>query len=128
MGHSFSILVAEPNLLVREKIACVLARHGRVWCVTQVGGRDELIRGVANIQPDFILADLSILKDPKVVALIRRSMKSSRIFALVESETQPYIDAARRLQLDGVIGKGQVVESMGQKMKELSSLPEDSNG
>lgn len=108
MPRSYSILLAEPSLLLREKIAGVLARDKRIWCVTQVEGREELKRGASRIQPDFILADLSVLNDPETLACIRQSCAHARILALVDSKSEPYELSARRLGLDGIIEKGHV--------------------
>lgn len=116
MARHLSILVAEPSLLLREKIACVLARDENVWCVTQVEGRKDLTRGVINIRPDFVFADLNILKDPETVAFIRRYSRRSSIYALVDSDTAPYADTVQRLGLDGVIEKGRVGESLTKMM------------
>jgi len=127
MKRSFSILIAEPSLLLREKIACVLARDDRVWCVTQVEGRSGLIRGVADIHPDFILADLSILNDIETVAFIRQSSNSSQIFALVDSCRDPYMKVANRLGLDGIIEKGRVAEGMKDTISKAATSPEDSD-
>jgi len=127
MSRSFSILIAEPNPLLREKIAGVLARDERVWCVTQVEGCGGLKRGVGDLQPDFILADLSFLKDPQMVDGMRRSSGASKIFALVDAGTEPYETVAARLGLDGVIEKGCVVEGIKEKISALSEAKEKSN-
>jgi AmiR/NasT family two-component response regulator len=124
MARSFSILIAEPNLLLREKIAGVLARDKYIWCVTQVDGCVGLARGVVNLQPDFILADLSFLKDPDMVSNIRRSSGGARIFALVDSQMAPYEETARRLGLDGIIEKGHVAEGIKEKIRTLSDQME----
>jgi DNA-binding NarL/FixJ family response regulator len=128
MSRSFSILIAEPNLLLREKIAGVLTREESVWCVTQVEGCDGLARGVHDLQPDFILADLSFLKDPKMVNGMRRSSRKSKIFALVDAGTEPYEALAARLALDGVIEKGRVVEVIREKISALIEAKDESDG
>lgn len=128
MPRSISILIAEPNLLLREKIAGVLAREKSVWCVTQVEGCNGVARGVNDLQPDFILADLSFLKDPMLVSSIRRSSQHSKIFALVDSGTAPYEEVAIRLGLDGVIEKGRVVEGMREKITALSDAKDEPDG
>jgi DNA-binding NarL/FixJ family response regulator len=127
MVRRFSIVVAEPALLLREKIAGVLARDEKIWCVTQVQGLQELMRGVADIHPDFILADLSVLKDPETVRLLKRSSENSRIFALVDSLTEPYLEAARRLDLDGIIDKGRVIEGMREHLRAYAGSSEKTN-
>jgi DNA-binding NarL/FixJ family response regulator len=128
MPRSFSILIAEPNLLLREKIAGVFTREASVWCVTQVEGCNGLARGVHDLQPDFILADLSFFKDPQTVPGIRRSSRKSRIFALVDAGTEPYEAVAARLDLDGVIEKGRVVEVIREKISVLNAVKEESDG
>lgn len=127
MARSFSILIAEPSLLLREKIASALARDKRVWSVTQVGGRNELARGVVNIRPDFILADISILNDVDTVRTIKRSSGMSQVFALVDSDTGSYAEIARRLGLDGIIEKGRVTEGIKTKINALNDPPGATN-
>jgi len=121
MSRSYSILLAEPNPLLREKIAGVLARDKKIWCVTQVDGRSGLVRGAARIQPDFILADLITLNDPETLRFIRRSSSASRIIALVDSRSRPYVEAAGRIGLDGTIERGRVEEDI---LAEIRSLDE----
>ena len=128
MARVYSILIAEPNLMLREKMAGVLSRSKKIWCVTQVDSLHGLTRGISDLQPDFILADIVILMDPETLAEIRRSSASSRVFALVDSKTEPYIAAARRLGLDGIIEKGRVAEGILQEIREPGGPGEDLNG
>lgn len=109
---SVSILLAEPNLLLKEKIAGVLARHEHVWCVIQVGGKLELVRAVARLSPDFILADLALLKDPETIEVLRVFGESARILALVDTSGDPYVGLAARLGVDGLIEKSRIGESV----------------
>ena len=125
MQRSYSILLAEPSLLLREKMAGVLSRIEKVWCVSQVDSLDGLTRGISDLQPDFILADIVILMDPETLAAVRRSSATSRVIALVDSRTEPYIEAARRLSLDGIIEKGRVEEGM---LDEIRTIADDRDG
>lgn len=128
MKQTYSILLAEPSLLLREKIAAVLARDDRVWSVTQVDGRLGLTRGVASLHPDLILADLALLKHNRTLEAIKDASRESLIFALVDSEAEPYADAARRLGLDGVLEKGRVPEGMRSCMSKLAEREEETHG
>jgi DNA-binding NarL/FixJ family response regulator len=120
MKHSFSVLLAEPNMVLREKIASILAAHERIWCVVQVSGKEGLERGAGRLQPDFILADLKLLKESDIVQFLRRVSAASRIVALTDAETAPYVEAAKRLGTDGCMEKGRA----GDGMRELiSGLP-----
>ena len=121
MSRSYSILLSEPSPLLREKIAGVLARDKRIWSVTQVNGRGGLVRGASRIQPDFILADLVTLNDPETLMFIRRSSSTSRIIALVDSLSKPYMEASGRIGLDGTIERGRVEEGI---LAEILSLDE----
>lgn len=127
MSRAYSILLAEPGLLLREKIAGVLARDSRIWCVTQVVGREDLFRGAARIQPDFILADLAILNDPGALQRIKQLSSNSRVLALVDSKSEPYEDSSRRLGLDGIIEKAHVEQAMQDAIAELSRDGDDQN-
>lgn len=123
MPRTYSILLGEPSLLLREKIAGILARDQRIWCVTQVVGREALLRGAARIQPDFILADLAILNDPDALQQIKLVSCGSRVLALVDSISEPYENSSRRLGLDGIIEKGHVEQAI---LEEIAAL--DRNG
>lgn len=124
MQRSYSILLAEPSLLLREKMAGVLSRNERIWCVSQVDSLNGLTRGISDLQPDFILADIVILMDPETLAIIRQSAASSRVIALVDSKSEPYVEAARRLGLDGILEKGRVEEGI---LNEIHSIVADEN-
>lgn len=109
---SVSILLAEPNLLLKEKIAGILARHDDVWCVVQVSRKLELVRGAARISPDFVLIDLALLKDQDTIKLVRMLCERAKIFALVDASSDPYSRLVRHLGLDGLIEKSAVAEKM----------------
>jgi DNA-binding NarL/FixJ family response regulator len=128
VARAYSIMLAEPHLLLREKMAGILSRSERIWCVTQVDSLNGLTRGISDLQPDFILADIVILMDPETLKKIRRSSASSRVIALVDSKTEPYVAAARRLGLDGIIEKGHVEESILKEIRALGEPGEDSDG
>ena len=128
MRQTYSILLAEPSLLLREKIASILARDDRVWSVTQVDGRLGLTRGAASLHPDLILADLGLLKNLETLSALRNASGKSRIFALVDSDAEPYVDAARQLGLDGILERGRVPEGMRNCLVEFTEQEEESNG
>jgi DNA-binding NarL/FixJ family response regulator len=112
MPRTFSVLLAEPNSLLREKMAGVLTRSRHIWCVIQVDGSSNLARAAAQAQPDFIAADLAILKDPEMLGFLRRASADSRIIALVDARSEPYMKVARELGLDGAFEKGRVGEGI----------------
>lgn len=112
MPRTYSVLLAGANPLLREKLAGVLTRNRAFWCVIQVDGRANLARAAAQAQPDFILADLTILKDTEMLRFLRRTSTDSRIIALVDSKAEPYIKAARELGLDEIIECGRAGEEL----------------
>jgi len=112
MSRTYSVLLAEPNPLLREKMAGVFARSRNFWCVIQVEGRGNLARAAAQAQPDFILADLNTLNDQEMLSFLRRTSGDSRIIALVDYKLEPYKKAARKLDLDGIFEKGRVNEEI----------------
>ena len=113
--YFFCILLAEPNLILQEKIAGILIRQKNVWCVVQVNGRDELLRGAANIQPDFILAGIAVLNDRQTIDSLRKSTGSCRIIAMTDSASEQYQQAIQRMGLDGIIEKTDIAEYFSPK-------------
>ncbi len=122
--HSFCVLLGEPNLLLREKIAGVLARQEHVWCVVQVNGRNEILRGAANTLPDFILAGMSVLNDRQTIDSLRKSTGQCRIIAMTDSVSEPYQQVAQRLGLDGIIEKTEVANYFSKKIQVLRKQKE----
>jgi len=112
MSRTYSVLLADPNPLLREKLAGVLTRSITIWCVIQVDGRGNLARAAAHTLPDFVLADLVILKDPEMLRFLRRTSPDSRIVGLVDAIQEPYLKAARNLGLDGVTERGRAEEAI----------------
>jgi len=112
MPRTYSVLLAGANPLLREKLAGVLTRNRAFWCVIQVDGRANLARAAAQAQPDFILADLTILKDTEMLRFLRRTSSDSRVIALVDSKVEPYVKVARELGLDEIIECGRAGEEI----------------
>ena len=105
--RSYCVLIAEPNLLVREKIASLAARHARVWCVVEVGAhRQALVEASQRLRPDLILADLGLLREPGLVDSLRQVVPECLLHALIDQAVAPYLELARWLGLDGAIEKG----------------------
>lgn len=120
MARTFCILLAEPSQLLREKIAGILSRHESVWCVVQVTGHVDLIRGAQVSQPDVVLADVGILRAPGVAAFLRQVAPGARVVGLVDTQQEPYLNACRKLRLDGVIEKGCVAEQFPNEVDQIS--------
>lgn len=123
MTQTYSILLAEPNPMLREKLAGVLARDRRVWCVVQVEGRVGLERGATDLRPDFILADFSLLKDGAAVGALRRVAVRARLVALADNVHSAHLQTAGRLGLDGVVEKSRAAEWMQQAYEQGGRPP-----
>ena len=122
-----SIILLEPNVLLREKIASILARNERVWCVVQVNSRADLARAVAQLHPDFILADIVSLKGATSVQILGWRTCSSHILALVDTVSEPYQHEAVRLGLHGLIEKSRVEDEMLWEIELLTRAREASD-
>jgi len=110
--RNYSVLLAEPNPMLREKMAGILTRSSTFWCVIQVQGRGNLARAAAQAQPDFVVADLLLIKDPELIEFLRQTSVDSRIVALVDAKLGFYKKAIRELGVDGVIERGRAVEDL----------------
>lgn len=117
MQRSIAILLAEPNPLLREKIAGILGRETRIWCVVQVDNEGGLLDGAARVQPDLILVDLTILRDRALAEHLRTEAPSALVYALVDSNSDPYKVAAKRLGLDGLMERSRVAEGVADALQ-----------
>ncbi len=108
IGRSFSILLAESNIFLGQKIEEILSRDEAVLWVFHVTGRAQLLREAANLHPDLILGDIKLLKDKKIVDTLRQTASFARIVALTGSEAEPYMVLTRSLGLDGMLEKGRI--------------------
>lgn len=115
-AEKVSIVLAEPNLLLREKIAGVLARNDRVWCVVQVSRRDDLARVTAQLHPDFVLVDVVMLRDADSAEVSQWLSHASQVYALVDSRSAPYERLCSRLKIDGLLEKSSVAESIAREI------------
>ncbi len=128
MSRRFSVLLAEPQPLLREKIAGVLARQTCIWCVTQVEDLTGLVQSARELQPDFILADFSIWREAETVPFLKRTSCSSCLVALVDADSSFYQRAVGRLGLDGMTEKGQVLDFVLAAIKSRTEYePEKAN-
>ena len=124
MSRPVSILLAEPNWLLREKMAGVIARHEDVWCVIQVGVSEGMLRAAGEVQPDLVLADLRLLHDGTTVRALRARAPSACVFALAEQLGGPYLATAVRLGLDGLLDKAHLSDELREQLPLLSTRAE----
>ncbi|MCP4600365.1 MAG: response regulator [Proteobacteria bacterium] len=120
LNRSFSILVAEPSPFLGQKIADILSHDKTVLWVFHVNERSQLLREAKERRPDFILVDLKILKIPQTIDFLRQLTPLSRIIALTESVSEPYVKVTASLGLDGMIEKGHIGRNDLNQILELS--------
>ncbi len=112
MPRAYSVLLAEPNPLLREKLAGVLTRSAAFWCVIQVENAESLARAAVQMQPDFIMADLTVFKDKDLHGFLRKNCSDSRIIGLVDTKLAPYVKAGADLCLDAIFERGHMIEEI----------------
>ncbi len=117
MARAFCVLLAEPNRLLAEKGAGVVSRHDEVWCVSQVSSSFGLTRAAQALQPDLVLADLALLQPSGTVCALRERSPRSRVVALVDAASEPYVSAALRLGVDEVIEKSHLSEGLQRELR-----------
>ena len=104
----FSILLAEENRFLGQKIVEILLRDSSVLWVFHVTRKSTLLHEAAKLHPDLILSDITLLKEKQTVETLRRTTPFTRIVALTGLEAEPYAILSRRLGLDGMVEKGRV--------------------
>jgi len=121
MQRCVSVVVAEPNLLLCEKTAGLVARYDRVWCVAQVCEATGLVRAVAALRPELVLVDITLLRQVGAAGLLRQASPLSRIIVVLEALTEPYVSAARRMGADAVLEKAHVGENIQDQIRVVLS-------
>lgn len=116
-----SILLAEPQPMLREKIAGILGRMDQIWCIGQVATALDLARAASTLQPDLILADLKLLDRPGLLPALRRVRPGLRIIGLVDTASSPYRQRAAAFGLDGVCARGDLVSEVAQLIGTIDS-------
>ncbi len=106
--RSFSILLAEANIFLGQKIEELLSYDEAVLCVFHVTGKVQLLHEAATLFPDLILGDITLLKEKQTVETLQQITPLSRIVALTSSETEPYEKLSQQLSLDGLLEKGRI--------------------
>ena len=96
------------EFVIRGDVTTEAEFNENVSWVFHVSERSQLLREAAVLHPDFILIDLAILKIPKTIDSLRLATPRSRIIALTESKSAPYVKATSNLGLDGMIEKGRI--------------------
>ena len=122
MSHSFCVLLGEPNPLLAEKSAGIAARYDQVWCVVQVLTSAGLERAASALHPELILSDLTLLQPGGMMQTLRTASPRSRVVALVEALSEPYVSAVRRLGVDHVVEKQSLPEVLQAELRRLAIL------
>jgi DNA-binding NarL/FixJ family response regulator len=117
---SVSLLLAEPSSMLREKIAGILGRHERVWCVIQVSNEAELVRAAAQNHPDFVLADVALVRSADLVEVLKWVSHRSRVYALVDVSSEPYERLVEQYRLSGLLERSRVEEHIAREIDLLS--------
>ena len=125
-NESVSVLLLEPRLFLRERLAAALARQPEVWCVVQLAHPGDLIRGVLEQRPDLVLASLGVLRQPGSLNAIRRHAPRSDVVGLVDAIEAPYVEVARDLGLDGLLERARVGEGLLANVQLANRDPESS--
>ena len=108
VGRGITILLAETNTFLGQKIEEILSRDEAVRWVAHVTKRSQLLREAPILYPDLILGDIALLKEKGTVEALRQRSPRARIVALTDSADEPYAIMTRRLGLDGMVEKGRI--------------------
>ncbi len=119
MARICSILLADPNVFLREKIAEILSRQDNVGCVMQVGDPEPLLREARLNRPDLVLADIGLLAGRDLVVRLMDCCPRARIVAMVDTCSEPYVQAVQALGLDALLEKARVGEQIQKLIESL---------
>ncbi len=110
-GQCGQILLADDHPLIREGLACLLARHGDFEVIAQTGTCIETRALISRLQPDVVVLDLFMngFGGVGLVEELCRSQPGVKLLLLAEHEEAIYAPACFRAGAAGYIMKNRPV-------------------
>jgi DNA-binding NarL/FixJ family response regulator len=108
------VVIADDHPMYRYGLSAVLAQDDQIEVAANVGNGSELLRAVAEHQPDVVITDLS-MPDLDGVAATRRlltSYPSLAVLVLTMHEDDEHVFAALRAGARGYLVKGADAEEI----------------
>lgn len=107
MKESYGIVIAEDHTILREGLRALLSAHQEFDVIGEAEDGRDLIRCVETLNPDLILADLSMPRMNGLDAIreIKKHGKGIRVIVLTVHRDEEYIQAALGAGADGYILK-----------------------
>jgi len=104
--RGISILVAESNDFLREKIAGRVSRNKSVRVVSQISDFMDIVQAAMECAPDIVIADVrQTMMNRGVISELRSVCPNIKVFLSADSTTGQYAEAARAMNADGIIEK-----------------------
>jgi len=102
------VVVADDHPMFRYGLAAVLGQSGEIEVVATVSDGEQLMRAVAEHEPDVVLTDLSMptLDGVAATAMLRDARPSLPVIALTMHEDDEHLRAALRAGARGYLVKG----------------------
>ena len=113
------ILVADDHPVVRDGLVAVLSTQLDFVVVGEAGGGEEVLRQVADLQPDVLLLDLEMPEMDGVETLrrLREAKSGVRVIVFTAFDTDDRILAAVRAGAQGYLLKGVPREEVFQAVR-----------
>ncbi|WP_133499644.1 response regulator [Cognatilysobacter terrigena] len=101
------ILIADDHTLVRESLVGLLQADGDVQVVAQAADGIETVEKAIAVQPDIVVADLSMprLGGIEVVRRLREALPQTRVLVLTMHQEDEYVLQAVRAGASGYLVK-----------------------
>lgn len=101
------ILIADDHTLVRESLVGLLQADGDVQVVAQAADGLETLEKAVAVQPDIVVADLSMprLGGIEVVRRLRDALPNTRVLVLTMHQEDEYVLQAVRAGASGYLVK-----------------------
>ena len=112
--EKWRVLLAESNPLCRQAIVEVLARMRKVRLVAEVENGWDVMFTSAQLKPDIILLDFSLLglSGLEVTSLIKRGSPQIPVIILLDEEDERYIKAVEKSGARAYLVKDQLAQKL----------------
>jgi DNA-binding NarL/FixJ family response regulator len=121
-GAKLTILLADDHLVVRQGLRSLLEMNPAVEVVGEASDGEQLMRSVAELEPDVVLLDIRM---PQVggIEAVRRLLASgsrSRFIAITAYEEEEYMLEAIRAGVHGYLLKDVDAEALNRAVESVA--------
>jgi DNA-binding NarL/FixJ family response regulator len=123
MDNKTKVILVEDDQLIRESFASLLNESGELECVKAFGSCEEMLKEVAELEPDVVLMDIELpgMSGIEGIKKIKKILPSTDIIAVTVHEDPSYVFDALCAGASGYLTKNitprQLINAIAEAVK-----------